>query len=88
MFKCSKCGKKYKTEKGLNQHENTCNVIDELPEEKETVLEPITAQETASDDMSEWTKRHIEKLQDLRKSTYDAETRHNIDMQIRELMGK
>jgi len=100
MFKCE-CGKEVKTEFGLKRHKLSCKnipieiiddeitdkvVLDEVVESKESISQTergVIQQGELTDNI----KRKIKKLRDLRKSTWDAEQRHNIDLQIKELEG-
>jgi hypothetical protein len=83
MFKCEWCNKEVKSSSGLTRHMNNCS------------QKPVESQEDVevANDMPEVIKeptdssRAIEKLLDLRKSTFDAETRYAIDCQIKELRG-
>ena len=76
MYECDRCGKQVKSESGLKRHQNTCEVVeDEIVEEEQIV----------DIDLSYNVARKISKLRDAWKSTPDAEARHNIEMQIKEL---
>lgn len=85
--KCEICGKVFTKKQGLVVHNRTCKIAEVdngMPEQKEEVVDVHSTQETVVD-VSERTERQIKKLQDLRASTYDALTRHKIDLQIEEL---
>ena len=81
MYKCEYCGKIVKSSSGLKRHISTCKakeeaeVCNDMPKDN---IEPTI-------DMCN--DKKIQKLLDLRKSTYDAHTRNLIDMQINELRG-
>ena len=86
--KCEICGREFAKKQGLKVHARSCKEVEVdnvLPEEKEAVVDTPMAQETDTV-KSEKIQRQIQKLQDTRKSTYDALTRHNIDIQIKKLM--
>lgn len=80
-MKCKNCNKDIKSDKGMILHLKSCNaletvkVIETIPEAKEELIDTSMLQ------------RKIDKLLDLRKSTFDAETRFRIDEEIKELRG-
>lgn len=87
--KCEVCGKVFTKERGLVVHNRSCKHIEpskDIEEIKEEAIDIHKAQELGID-VSERTEFQIKKLQDLRASTYDALTRHKIDLQIAELRG-
>ena len=71
MYECDRCGKQVKSESGLKRHKNTCEVVEE--------------EQIADIELSDSVIRKIAKLRDAWKSTPDAEARHNIEIQIKEL---
>jgi len=74
-----KCGKEYSKEHHYKNHIKKCTFKEE---EVVTVEEEVVAQENVLDDA---TQRKIKKLRDARSSTFDAQSRHNIDLEIKEL---
>lgn len=77
MYRCDRCGKEVRSESGLKRHMNGCVV--------EEVLDSL--EDTKVVEVSDNVAIKIKKLRDARKSTWDAEARHNIDLQIKELEG-
>jgi hypothetical protein len=84
MFKCNVCDREFKSKGGLTRHSKTC-------ESKETVEVsksiPEAKEELVGNVLDDRTLNKIDKLLDLRSSTYDAKTRNDIDIMIRELKG-
>ena len=83
MYQCDKCGREFKGKSGLTNHSKSCSAE---PEE-EVVIEPEKVEvvdEVVSDEneLSDSIKRKLKKLQDARKSTWDAEGRYMIDIEI------
>ena len=94
MFECGKCKREFRSQRGLSMHLNKCDVVpneESLPTEKkaEEANEAIKTHNSRIEDemegISDNIRRRIEKLRDAYKSTYDAEARHNIDCEIRDL---
>jgi hypothetical protein len=93
MYKCKYCSKEVKSESGLKRHMDFCKVKNDLEEENKMLKSSVLAKEifeeskeniVVKDEPTDSSKA-IEKLFDLRKSTFDAETRNRIDLQIKEL---
>jgi hypothetical protein len=80
MLKCEWCGKEVKSPSGLKRHMNNCPQKPVESQKDVEVANDIPEVVKVSTDSS----RAIEKLLDLRKSTYDAETRYKIECQIKE----
>jgi uncharacterized C2H2 Zn-finger protein len=72
MWECKDCGKEFKTERGLKLHVNKCTA----PKKEETK------------ELSDSVKRKIDKLIDAKNSCLDAEHKHKIEMEIKELKGQ
>ena len=75
MFTCGNCNREFKSKRGLSMHVNKCTIQD--------TEEVIVVQEGKSIPYD--TERQMRKLRDLYKSTYDAKSRHDIDVQIKRL---
>ena len=75
MYECDRCGKQVKSESGLKRHQKTCVIIDS----------EVVEEQTSDVELSDSIIRKIAKLKDAWKSTPDAEARHNIEIQIKEL---
>jgi DNA-binding ferritin-like protein len=84
MFKCEWCGKEVKSPSGLTRHMNNCSQKPVESQEDVEVANDISEVVEVYTDSS----RAIEKLLDLRKSTFDAETRKVIEAKIRDISGK
>jgi hypothetical protein len=81
MFKCEWCNKEVKSSSGLKRHMNSCSQKPiESQEDVEVANESHEVVKVSTDN-----SMAIEKLLDLRKSTFDAEARYRIDLQIKEL---
>ena len=81
-MKCDFCDKEFKSKSGLTRHQKSCKPS------KETVEEPINQaieEQTLLSVDNDKIQRKIDKLLSHRSSTYDAHTRHQIDLQIAEL---
>ena len=100
MFKCEYCGKKLKSKSGLTLHKKTCS---ERPQEEETTKKEQSVEETieaASEAPTEVKavssetvidverQRRIDKLKVTISSCYDAETKHRLEQELKELEGK
>jgi len=81
MYKCEYCGKIVKSSSGLKRHISTCKAKKEVEVGNDMPKDSIESTVDICND------KKIQKLLDLRKSTYDAHTRNLIDMQINELRG-
>ena len=68
-----KCGREFKSNAGLARHKQSCS------------NKPL--EYMAEDEVVESVARKIKKLRDAWKSTPDAESRYNIECQIKELEG-
>lgn len=78
MFECDNCKREFKSKAGLSKHVKSCN--------KEELVEEVDSNDVCKNkECSYNTLRKIEKLVSARKSTWDAEARHKIDLQIEEL---
>lgn len=85
MFKCDNCGREFRGKSGLTNHSKVCEPIEEV-EEQLTEEEVISNEVASKQELSDNIARKIGKLKSARSSTWDAEARHNIDLQIAELM--
>jgi hypothetical protein len=83
MFKCEWCNKVVKSSQGLKRHMNTCS---QKPVEDKEAIEVTNDMPEVVEEPTD-NSRAIKKLLDLRKSTFDAQTRYAIDCQIKELRG-
>jgi hypothetical protein len=81
MFKCEWCNKEVKSSSGLKRHMNNCP---EKPIDSKEAVEVVNDIPKVVEEPTD-NSRAIKKLLDLRKSTFDAQTRYNIDLQIKEL---
>ena len=97
MFTCEQCGKEYKTKKGLTAHMKKCEVVIEEQLEDEavvTMLEEVTApimdiKEVSTEGvLYAERQRMIAKLEMTIKMCYDAETKHRLEMELKELKEK
>lgn len=87
MYQCDNCGREFRGKSGLTNHSKVCEPIVEVVEEEQPIIEEVVSNEVVSEqELSDNIVRKIEKLKSARASTWDAEARHNIDMQIAELM--
>jgi len=76
MYTCIECERVFRSKGGLTTHKKTHEVALEV-EVVESILE-----------VSESDERRIRKLRDAYKSTFDAEARHRIDLEIASIKGK
>ena len=84
MYKCEQCGKEYKSTRGLVNHRKECEPIEEQPAIEEVASNEVDKGQELSDNI----RRKLDKLKDARSSTWDAQARYEIDLQIKELLGK
>ena len=95
MFKCTRCGRdNFKSKSGLKRHIEGCNIEenetkDDLGSQREKHPPPVgdDTLEVRNNPPSENgdVSRKIRKLRDQRASMFDAQTRHNIDLEIKKL---
>ena len=78
MYECSKCGKEFKSEKGLKIHDSKCIV--------ETQIEAVEEENTV--EVSDSIQRKINKLIDAKNSCYDAEYKYKLEQEIKQLKGQ
>jgi hypothetical protein len=84
MYKCEWCNKEVKSSSGLKRHMNNCSQKPVESQEEVEVANDIPKLVEEPTDNS----RAIKKLLDLRKSTFDAETRKAIETEIKDISGK
>lgn len=82
MYKCDGCDREFKSASGLKRHRPTCESKEEVETTEEVVENEVVS---VSKELGDNIIRKIAKLLDARKSTYDAQARHDIDLQIQEL---
>ena len=82
MHQCNRCGREFKSKAGLGKHGKGCSVE---PEQEEVIVEEVSNEVVSNVESSDRVARRIAKLKDAYKSTWDAEQRHLIDLQIKEL---
>lgn len=82
MYQCDNCRREFKGKSGLTNHSKSCKPTEEITEE--VVSDEVGNSQEVSDNIA----RKLEKLKDARSSTWDAQARHKIDMQIKELLNE
>ena len=83
MFKCEYCDKLVKSKGGLKRHMSNC--VNKPSEDTEYVEACNDKPEVLKESVGTSTELRIKKLKDKYKSTYDAHTRHQIELEIEEL---
>lgn len=81
-FKCI-CGKSYKTERNYNKHIDSCEVF-----KASQVCNDIDDSEISPSGLGMELDRRINKLRDKIKGVLDAEVKHRLECELKELLSQ
>ena len=82
-LQCEKCLKVFKAKAGLTIHRKSCTKPEQ---EVEETIEEVKDEVVSNVELSDKIERQLKKLRDARASTWDAESRHIIDLKIKALL--
>lgn len=82
-IKCNVCDREFKSNSGLKIHSKSCKAVEEPKIVEEVVEDEVVSKVELSDNIV----RRVKKLKDLYSSTWDAEARYKIQLEIKELEG-